>query len=156
MNGFSLAKSGITALTVAIAIAIGSGPASAQVVAQARPFYDVAREVTIQGTVSSVLIRPKAGMIFGSHLLLQTASGELDASLGRWALQGKTQIPAAAGQPIELTGVMKTLMKRQVLIVRTVKLAGQVYTVRNPHGVEMSPLARERADQQAAEKGELQ
>ncbi len=156
MKAFSLAKSGIAALTVATAIAIGSGPASAQVVAQAHPFYEVDREVAVQGTVSHVLAKPGAGMIFGSHLLLQTASGELDASLGRWALQGKGAVPVMAGESVELIGVMKTLMKRPVLIVRTVKLGTQVYTVRSQRGVEISPLSRERAEQQATQKGALQ
>jgi hypothetical protein len=156
MKAFSLVKSGMAVLTVAIGITIVAGPTSAQVVAEARPFYDVAREVTIQGRVSSVLSRSNPGMIFGSHLLLQTASGQLDASLGRWARQGKGTVPVSAGQQVELTGVMKTLMKRQVLIVRTVKLDGHVYAVRNQHGVEISPLARERAVQQAAQKGEQQ
>ena len=156
MTVFSLARSGVAALTVTLGIAIAAGTAGAQVVAEAHPFYDASREVTVQGTVSSVLTKPDAGMIFGSHLLLQTATGELDASLGRWALQGKAIAPLAAGQHVEVTGVVKTLMKRQVLIVRTVSLNGQVYTLRNQHGVELSPQARERAEQQAAQKGGLQ
>ena len=156
MRAFSLAKSGMAALTVMLGIAIGAGTAGAQVVAEARPFYDASREVTVQGTVSSVLVKPNAGMIFGSHLLLQTAGGELDASLGRWALQGKGSVPLTAGQHVQVTGVVKTLMKRQVLIVRTVSLGGQVYTVRNQHGVEVSPRARQITLQQTAQKGGVQ
>jgi len=95
-------------------------------------------------------------MIFGSHLLLRTATGELDASLGRWAMQGKGTVPVAAGQSVELTGVVKTLMKRQVLIVRTVELDGKVYEIRNQHGVEVSSRARQRAEQQAAQQGDRQ
>lgn len=156
MRVFSLAKSGIAVLSVTMGMAILSAPANAQVVAEAHPFYEVAREVTLQGTVSKVLAKPGVGMIFGSHLLLQTGSGELDASLGRWAMQGKGAVPLTAGQQVELTGVVKTLIKRQVLIVRTVKLGGQVYTIRNQNGVEVSPRTRERSGQQAGRKGKLQ
>ncbi len=155
MSVFSMAKSAMAALTMAIAFAMAAAPASAQVSGEARPYYDVAREVTVRGTVSRVLTTPEAGMIFGSHLLVQAGSGELDASLGRWAMQGKGSLKLAAGQQVELTGVMKTLMKRQVLIVRNVKVDGQVYTIRTQHGVELSPRARELAARQAA-KGELQ
>jgi hypothetical protein len=156
MKVLSLAKSCMTALAVTLGIAIAAGGAGAQEVVKAAPFYDASREVTVQGAVSSVLTKPNAGMIFGSHLLLQTASGELDASLGRWALQGKGAVPLTAGQHVELTGVVKTLMKRQVLIVRTVSVNGQVYAIRNQHGVEVSSLARERAEQQATQNGGLQ
>jgi hypothetical protein len=118
------------------------------------PYYDVAREVTLKGTVSSVLTMPSPGMIMGSHLLLATASGEVDASLGRFGLLGKGALAVAAGQQVEVTGVMKTLMGRQVFVARTVKVGEQVYTMRNQHGVQVSPQARERARQMTTQKGD--
>jgi hypothetical protein len=117
----------------------------------AEPYYDVNREVTLTATVSSVLTRPSAGMIMGSHLLLATASGEVDASLGKWGLQGKGALSVAAGEQVEVTGVMKTLMDKPVFLARTVRVGGQVYTLRNEHGIQMSPQARERAGQKTAQ-----
>ena len=56
----------------------------------AGPFgYDASREVTLSGTVSSVLAKPSKGMIMGSHLLLATPSGPVDASVGRFGLRGR-------------------------------------------------------------------
>jgi hypothetical protein len=115
------------------------------------PFsYDVAKEVTLSGTVSSVLTKPSPGMIWGSHLLLATPSGPVDASLGRFALMGKGALSVAAGQQVEVTGVMKTIKDKQIFLTRTVKVGGHVYTIRNEHGVPMSPQARERASRKAA------
>src|SRR5208282_5701804 len=51
--------------------------------------YDVSKEVTLSGTVSSVLYKPAPGMIWGSHLMVETVSGRLDASLGRFGLEGE-------------------------------------------------------------------
>jgi len=123
--------------------------AQAQTTAETRaagPFsYDISKEVTLNGAVSSVLTKPAAGMIWGSHLLLATASGPVDASLGRFGLRGKGAVSVAAGQQIEVTGVMRTIKDKQVLLARTVKVGGQVYTIRNEHGVPVSPQARERA-----------
>ena len=117
----------------------------------AAPFtYDVAREITLNGTVSSVLMKPSAGMIMGSHLLLATPSGPVDASLGRFGLLGKGAVSVTAGQQIEVTGVMKTLNDKQVLRVRTVKTGGQIYTIRNQHGFPVPPQARERASRKTA------
>ena len=75
----------------------------------AGPFgYDVSKEVTLSGTVSSVLTKPSLGMIMGSHLLLATPSGPVDASLGTFGLRGKGALSVATGQQVEVTGVMKT------------------------------------------------
>jgi len=111
--------------------------------------YDVSKEVTLSGTVSSVLHQPAPGMTWGSHLMVETAFGRLDASLGRFGLEGKGALSVNPGQQIELPGVMKTVRDKEVFVVRSVKAKGKTYTVRNEHGVDVSPLARERA----AEKG---
>jgi hypothetical protein len=115
--------------------------------------YDVNQEVTLSGTVSSVLIKGDPGMIMGSHLLLATASGSVDASLGHFGLQGKGAVSVNRGQQIEITGVMKTIKDRQVFLARTVKVSGQVYTIRNEHGIPLSPQARERASRKMAGEG---
>ena len=107
-------------------------------------------EVTLTGTVESVLAKAAPGMIVGSHLLLATPVGPVDASLGRFGLQGDGAVSVAAGQQIEATGVMKRIKDTSVLLVRSVKVGGEVYTIRNKHGFPVSPQARKRA----SEKGE--
>ncbi|MGD0214759.1 MAG: hypothetical protein ABSB87_16150 [Terriglobales bacterium] len=115
--------------------------------------YDISKEVTLHGTVSDVLKKPSKGMIMGSHLLIQTGVGSLDASLGRFALQGRGALSIEAGKQVEVTGVMKTLNGKQVLITRTVTVNGHAYTMRNEHGIPVSPQARERAGEKSAHKG---
>jgi hypothetical protein len=148
---------GLCALAL-LSLISSTAPVQAQTAAietrPAEPYYDVAREVTLKGTVSSVLTKPSPGMIMGSHLLLATASGEVDASLGRFGLLGKGALSVAAGQQVEVTGVMKTLMNRQVFVARTVKVGEQVYTMRNQHGFQVSPQTRERLRQMTTQKGD--
>jgi hypothetical protein len=115
--------------------------------------YDVSEEQTLHGTVSSVVTKPATGMIGGSHLLLTTISGPVDASLGVFGLPGEDVASVAAGQQVELTGILKTILDKQVFLVRTVKLGGEVYTIRNEHGVILTPQARERASQKTAGEG---
>jgi hypothetical protein len=114
--------------------------------------YNVTGEATLTGTVSSVLIKAAPGMIVGSHLLLATPVGPVDASLGRFGLQGAGAVSVAAGQQIEATGVMKTIKDKSFFLVRTVKVGDQVYTIRNQHGFPVSPRARQRASQQTGAK----
>ena len=117
------------------------------------PFsYDVAKEGTVIGTVSRVLLKASPGMVAGSHLLLATPSGLVDASLGRFGLRGKVSI--AAGQQIEATGVMRTIKDKSFFLVRTIKVGAEVYTIRNEHGFPVSPQARERASQKKGRDGE--
>jgi hypothetical protein len=120
----------------------------------AGPFsYDVSREVTLSGTVSSVLTKPAPGMIMGSHLLFVTSSGPVDASLGKFALLGDDALAVIAGQQVEVTGVAKIIKDRPVFLVRIVKAGGTVYVIRNKHGFVVSPEARERATRKTAGEG---
>jgi hypothetical protein len=137
----------IAGLLTGLLVAVVAVPLGAQAAPESHPYYDITQEVTLNATVSSVLARPEPGMIIGSHLLLATPAGAVDASLGRFGLEGKGALSISAGEQVEVTGVMKTLRDKQVFVVRTVKVRGQVYTMRNEHGIQVSPQSRERASQ---------
>jgi len=126
-------------------------PVQAQIAAvSAEPLrYDINKEVTLNATVSAVLTKPAPGMIAGSHLLLATLSGPVDASLGFFGLRGKGALSVAAGRQIEVTGVMKTIRDKQVLVTRTVKVGDQVFMIRTEHGIQISPMTRQRLAQKA-------
>ena len=112
------------------------------------PFtYELSKETTLSGTVSSVLEKPSPGMIMGAHLLLETSSGTVDASLERFALLGRDALSLSAGQLVEVTGVMKTLPGKQVFLVRLIKANDLVQVIRNKHGLPLSPQTRERLRQ---------
>lgn len=112
-------------------------------------YYDLSQEVSLNGTVSSVLTKSSPGMLVGAHLLLDTLSGPVDVSLSMFGLQGKGALPVANGQQVEVTGVMKTFKGKQVLFARSVKLNNHVYAIRNEYGIPVTPQARERASQKA-------
>lgn len=128
-----------------------STPASTR---SAMPYaYDISQEVTLSGTVSSVLTKPSPGMIAGSHLLLATVSGVVDVSLGAFCLQGAGALSVAAGQQVLITGVLERLKDQQVFVARTVKVEEQIYEIRNKHGIPLSPQSRQRTNEGAAGNG---
>lgn len=142
-----------------LSLALASLPIQAQTTPastrSAGPYtYDIAQEVTLSGTVSTVLTKPSRGMIAGSHLLLTTASGPVDVSLGAFGLKGDGALSVAAGQQVLVTGVIKILKNQQVFVARTVKVGEEVYAIRNRHGIPVSPQARQRAIGNAAQNGE--
>lgn len=141
------------ALLTLISPLAAQAQAGARETRHAAPYYDISKEVTLTGTVSSVVKNPSEGMIAGSHLLLATKSGTVDASLGRFGLQGKGALSVTEGEQIEVTGVMKTLKDKQVFVVRNVTAGGQVYRMRNEHGIPVSPQSRERGSQKSGFEG---
>jgi hypothetical protein len=140
----------IAGLLSGLMFAILAVPLGAQPVPTAHPYYDIAKEVTLNGTVSTVLKKGAAGMGVGSHLMLRTSSGTVDANLGRWGLVGKGALSVAPGQHVEVTGVMKTVKDREVFVARTVTVGSRIYTMRNQHGIPVSPQARARAGRKPA------
>lgn len=119
------------------------------------PFsYDVTHEVTLKGTVSGVLTKRTPEMVAGSHLLLTTLSGPVDISLGTFALRGEGALSVNSGQQVEVVGVMKTLKEKPVFLARAVKVGDHVFEIRNEHGIPITPQARERANQKAAQNWE--
>jgi len=143
-----------------LAVTLLAGPAFAQTkTAVARPrgplAYDVTKETTLSGTVSSVLAKPTPGMVMGTHLIVQTSSGSIDASVGRFAFIGRDALKVAAGDSVSVTGVMKTVQGKDVFLVRTIKTGSRVFPVRNEHGIYLSPQARAHLALQPAQKGGL-
>jgi len=112
-------------------------------------FYDMAQETTLTGIVTQSLVKAIPGMIPGSHLILTTPSGSVDVSLGAFAFSGKGSLPQLAGQQVEVTGVSKTLLNRQVFIARLVKVADDVFAVRNNHGLPLTLRSLGRTNQKA-------
>ena len=50
--------------------------------------------------------------------------------------------------------VMKMIKDKPIFVVRTVRVDGAVYVIRNQHGVVLSPQARKRVDQKTGQTGE--
>ena len=110
----------------------------------APPKYDIRKEVTFTATVSSVISKatPEMRMLPGSHLILETSSGKIDASLGLFPLTGEGDPCVAAGERVQVTGVMKTVRDQRVLVTRLVLINGRTYRIRNEHGFLPMPATR--------------
>ncbi|MGB8522376.1 MAG: hypothetical protein WCD43_05385 [Candidatus Acidiferrales bacterium] len=121
------------------------------------PKYDITREVTLTGTVNSVVRKttPEMQMLGGSHLIVQTASGKIDASLGGYAMKAEGALSVSPGQQVQVTGVMKTIRDQQVFVTRLVQVNGRLYKIRNEHGFVLAPESRKGATKPEAKGGQL-
>lgn len=137
---------------VALAIAIAAAPPHANAQsslpkrAAAVSRYDLAKEVTLQGTVQSVDAKPSAAMLFGEHLTVATAQGTIDAQVGRFLLRGPGAESFAPGQQVKLVGLMTTINHQQLLLTRLIVTGGRTITVRNQNGFAISPAERMREE----------
>jgi hypothetical protein len=105
--------------------------------------YDITKEVTLTGTVNSVVKAPtrEMKMLPGSHLMLATASGNLDATLGNYAMRNAGDLSITTGQQVQVTGVTTMVKGQQVFVTRLVQVNGRTYKVRNEHGVAVAPVS---------------
>jgi DNA/RNA endonuclease YhcR with UshA esterase domain len=123
----------------------------------AHPWYDVSREVTLAGTVTSVVktTTPEMKMLGGAHLIVQTKSGAIDASLGGFVMRGKGALSINEGERVQVTGVVKIVNGKEVLLTRLVQANGHQYVLRNEHGFLIGHAAHSGTAKPEAEGGQL-
>jgi len=123
----------------------------------ARVWYDMSREVTLTGTVSNVMKSASAEMkmMGGAHLIVQTKSGAIDASLGRSAMRGEGALSVQAGESVQVTGVLKTVRGKQVLLTRVVHANNHEYVIRNERGYVLGVQARKNITKSEGKGGQL-
>jgi hypothetical protein len=120
-----------------------AGPAKAQTAAQtpvhptkapAPARYVASKEVTLEGTVASMVTKPTAGMLIGAHVILATPTGDVDGHLGTYAMKGTNPVSLTPGERVQMTGVMIMAEGKRVFLVRTIQAGSHLYTIRNEHG----------------------
>jgi DNA/RNA endonuclease YhcR with UshA esterase domain len=119
--------------------------------------YDITKEVTLKGTVSDVVKAPtrEMKMVAGSHLIVETKTGKVDAALGQFAMKGKSSLSFTPGQPVEVTGIMKTVNDKQVFVTRLVQADGHVYKIRNERGFVLARVSRDGVTNSESKGGQL-
>jgi hypothetical protein len=91
-----------------------AAPAQGQIAPAARNVsiqrvYDPSKEVTLEGTVETLVTKATPGTLGGAHLMLATAQGKLDTHLGAFALTEENASAIKPGQRVKVVGAMTTL-----------------------------------------------
>jgi hypothetical protein len=103
----------------------------------ARGAYNIANDVSLQGTVLKYTENSATPPI-GTHVLLQTSSGNVDVHLGDARLLHLTKLSITPGSNIRFVGQMNTEGSKQIFLARLVQVGSQVLAVRNEHGFLIS------------------
>jgi hypothetical protein len=76
--------------------------------------YDPSKEITLEGTVETLVTKATPGTLGGAHLVLATAQGKLDTHLGAFALTEENAAAIKPGQRVKVVGAMTTLHGNRV------------------------------------------
>jgi len=141
MRGFARALGILLAISL-IAMPLRADQSVSMKRAVAAPQYDVSKEVTLEGTVESLVKKPAPGTLAGVHLIVSTQKGTVDAHIGNLVTSGRSAASFAPGQAVKLVGMMIEVGHQDVLIVRTIQTGGRTITVRSDHGFLVPPGSR--------------
>ena len=105
------------------------------------PAYDLTKEVKVQGTIQKIDGFGTSGPV-GTHILLETPNGLLDAHLGFGAASGPKYMGIALGQNVTVTGMMQTVGATNVLMARILTTPNHIFVLRNEHGIPVRAVPR--------------
>jgi hypothetical protein len=141
-------------LVIAVLFTIEPRLAAASGQGSVRPAYDAALEITVKGTVAKIVTGLTPGNLLGTHLLLNTASGQLDVHLGPSVPKDTASLGLAPGETVEIIGAPASSGSGSVLLARVLITSSRVMVLRNEHGIPVpSAGARGGATPQAAKGG---
>lgn len=105
------------------------------------PSYDVTKEVKIQGTIQKIDTSGMNGLI-GTQILIETASGVVDAHLGYGPASKASYLGISQGQTVTIVGMMQSVGNTNVLLARILTTSSRVFVLRNEHGIPVRVLPR--------------
>lgn len=113
------------------------GAAIAQTSATIAPaVYSVSREVSLVGTVSSIVENSKTGPL-GTHLIVQSAGGQVDVHIGSAKYLELNKLTLKAGDSVRIVGENFTVGADTVFFARIVQDGTAAVAVRSAKGMPL-------------------
>jgi hypothetical protein len=121
----------------ALGFLAAAGSVSAQTAPQAEASqYQVGREVTLVGTVSSVVENSKTGPL-GTHVMVQSASGLVDVHVGSAKYLTMNNLNLKSGDSVRILGENFAVGADTVFYARIVQDGTAAVAVRSPKGMPL-------------------
>jgi len=139
-------------LGIALAFCIFANAQQAKQVDEQLRSYDVSREGSLLGTVVKFESASSTPPI-GAHLLVQTASGQVDVHLGNAKVLQAGHLELSPGDSVRIVGELLTLGDSAYFAARIVQKGTQALAVRNTKGFVLSPASAMTPAQKEALRG---
>jgi hypothetical protein len=98
------------------------------------PGYDLSKEVKVQGAIEKIDGFGTSGPI-GTHILIQTATGTVDAHLGFGSAASPKRLGISVGENVTVIGMMETVGSSSVLMARILTTPIRIFVLRNEQGI---------------------
>jgi hypothetical protein len=115
--------------------------------------YDLSKEVKITGTIQK--IETSGAVPIGTHVLVQTAQGTVDAHVGFGEAAKPSYLGIADGQSVTLVGMMENFDGNQILLARLLTTSNHIFVLRNEHGIPVRGIPHRGTSAAATQKGGL-
>ena len=112
-----------------------------QSAAQQMRAYDVSREVSLQGAVVSFEENSSTAPL-GPHVVIQTASGQVDVHLGDSRLLKANHLTLAAGDNVRVVGENVTHGTSNQFFARIIQKGNQTLALRSARGFPLRPASK--------------
>jgi hypothetical protein len=123
--------------TALVTFCVAASSVSAQTAPQADASqYQVGREVTIVGTVSSVVENSKTGPL-GTHVMVQASSGLVDVHVGSAKYLSMNKLNLKTGDSVRIIGENFATGSDTVFFARIVQDGTAAVAVRSPRGMPL-------------------
>ena len=114
--------------------------------------YDASKEVSLQGTVAK-FTENSMDLPVGAHVLVQTASGQVDVHLGDPRLLKLSNMTISQGASIRIIGEQVETNQGTFFLARLVQQGTQVMAVRSAQGFPVSLAAAAKQNGTASQGG---
>ena len=136
LGGFCL----LTALVITLLAApLNAGTSKTFKRTVVAPRYEVSKEVTLEGTIQSVVKKPTPGSMLGTHLMVSTSKGTVDAHIGFFVTRGPHAYTPTVGESVKIVGVTTTINHKEIFLTRTIETGSRTVQVRTKTGFLIVP-----------------
>ena len=116
--------------------------------------YDLTKEIKVEGTIAKI-DTTSANAPLGTHILVQTAQGLLDAHLGFGAAAKPDYLGIAEGENVTIVGMMEDVGGNSILLTRILTTPSRIFLLRNERGVAVRAVPRRSSSAIKTQKGGL-
>jgi hypothetical protein len=118
------------------------------------PAYDLAKEIQVQGTIEGIEAAGR-NLPIGTHILIQTAQGVVDAHLGNGRVASPSYLGLSTGASVTVLGMIESAGGNDILLARILTTPDHIFILRNQHGIPVRGTARTSSVRSRALKGSL-
>lgn len=153
MKATNQGKLGILALGITLAFCLfASAQQARQPDMQRLQSYDLSREGSLLGTVVKYETASAVPPL-GAHVLIQTASGQVDVHLGNPRVLQANHFELNPGDSLRIVGEDLAIGDGTIFAARIVQKGTQAVAVRNARGFLLTPASSLTPDQKEALRG---